>query len=56
MKLYQNGDILTMNAAGERAGSMAVEGEHIVRVGDEEELAEEFPHAKKVDLRGRRCV
>lgn len=53
MKLYQNGVILTMSAAGERAGSMAVEGEHIVRVGDEEELAKEFPHAKKVDLRGR---
>ena len=33
MKLYQNGVILTMNAAGERAGSMAVEGERIVRVG-----------------------
>ena len=45
MKLYQNGVILTMNAAGERAGSMAVEGEHIVRVGDEEELAEEIGRA-----------
>ncbi len=28
MKLYHNGVILTMNAAGDRAGAMAVEGEN----------------------------
>ena len=53
MKLYHNGVILTMNAAGDRAGAMAVEGDRIVRVGDEEELKKEFPDAEAVDLQGR---
>ena len=53
MKLYHNGVILTMNAAGDRAGAMAVEGDRIVRVGDEEELKKKFPDAEAVDLQGR---
>ena len=53
MKLYYNGVIFTMNASGDRAGAMAVEGDHIVRVGEEEKLKRQFPDAEAVDLEGR---
>lgn len=53
MKLYYNGVIFTMNASGDRAGAMAVEGDRIVRVGEEEELKRQFPDAEAVDLEGR---
>ena len=50
MKLYQNGVILTMDAEGSRAGAMAVEGDRIVQVGEEEELRRAFPEAEIADL------
>ena len=53
MKLYYNGVIFTMNASGDRAGAMAVEGDRIVRVGEEEKLKRQFPDAEAVDLEGR---
>ena len=53
MKLYYNGVIFTMNASGERAGAMAVEGDRIVCVGEEEKLKRQFPDAEAVDLEGR---
>ena len=53
MKLYQNGVILTMDAEGSRAGAMAVEGDRIVQVGEEEELRRAFPEAEIADLGGK---
>jgi hypothetical protein len=50
---YTGGPIITLDAEGRVADALLVEGDRIVAVGSEDELAERAAGARRVDLAGR---